>query len=163
MLSWCPRYFVFWWLRCSIVIRAQVLLTWDEASTPSWPGCVLPTLVTTFDAPPLLPVSVDGSIAFGDVVVATGTGRVTPDPSAGPGATAVLNCRVKVQLRRVDLGDAGAESSREGGWLTVWEKEILFSDDASHLTKVAVMSQAQQKYAVQAKVRPCRCAMRQAH
>lgn len=40
------------------------------------------------------------------------------------------------------------------GWCTIWEKELLFSDDAHHMAKVVEMSQAQRKHAAKAQVHP---------
>ena len=41
----------------------------------------------------------------------------------------------------------------EGGWGTIWEKELLFSDDAHHMAKLVEYSQAQRKHAAKAQVR----------
>ena len=129
----------------------QVVLDWDDATRPTWPGCELPILETSHSAGPMRPLSPDGSIGFGDVLVATGTGRVAREPGAGSAAVAAVTCRVKVQLKGVELLGAEGVDFRE--WLTVWEKELLFSDDAATVARVAEMSQAQKRHAAHAKVR----------
>jgi hypothetical protein len=71
-------------------------------------------------------------------------------PVAGNRVPAV-NLWVRVQLRGVHLLGA-AESCNTDTWLTVWEKELHFSDDSQHLLRVVEMSQAQKQYARHAKV-----------
>lgn len=126
-------------------------LEWDDACMPTWPGCELPSLITSNDAPPALPISADGAAHFGDVLVATGSGRVAPDPSAPPNAPAAVTCRLRVQLSGVLLGGDGGGGGAEV-WETVWEREVLFSDDSAHLARVAEMSQAQRQHAAEAQV-----------
>lgn len=129
----------------------QVILDWDHSTKPDWLGCELPSLITTVaDECTVQPLSCDGSVAFGDVLVATGTGRVAPDPVAGNRVPAV-NLWVRVQLRGVHLLGA-SESCNTDAWLTVWEKELHFSDDSQHLLRVVEMSQAQKQHARHAKV-----------
>jgi hypothetical protein len=127
----------------------QVVLEWDESARPAWPGCELPQLVTAAGAAARVPVSTGGLAAFGDVSAAEGSGWLVPDPDGADGAAAAVTCRIKVQLKGVVLG--GDEQAAKG-WVVIWEKEMLFSDDSQHLANVAMMSQAQRKHAVQAKV-----------
>ena len=140
-----------------------MVLEWEEGIAPTWSGCDLPALVTSAGAPPRVPFALDGSAAFGDVSAAEGSGRVAPDPAAGADAAQAVTCRIKVQLFGVQLrDDSQMEACNSGGgdeWLTVWEKEVVFSDDSAHVARVAQMSQAQRQHAQQAKVRvsqqPC--------
>jgi hypothetical protein len=128
----------------------QVVLDWDSMR-PDWPGCELPSLITTISSEDTVQdLTLDGSVMFGDVLVATGTGRAAPDPAAGSGVPA-MNIWIRVQLHGVHLLGA-AESCNPDAWLTVWEKELHFSDDSQHLTRVAEMSQAQRQHARHAKV-----------
>lgn len=141
--------------RCSMrcdVQRAvlQVVVCWQEASAPQ-DGCELPRLLTSSGAAPQKPVDMNGAVTFGDIVIDAGSGRAQPDPAAGTDAVAAMNLDIKVQLAgvRLDEEEGGAE---QDGWQTVWEKEMLFTDDTQHLARVVEYTQAQRKHAAQAQV-----------
>lgn len=131
--------------------RMQVVLEWDEETMPTWPGCELPALESSRAGGTRRAFALDGVVGFGDVLVATGTGRVAPDPAAAAAAAAGVNCRIRVCTRGVALGgpEGGVDVAQ---WQTIWEKEFFFSDDAQRVARVAELSQAQQRHALEAKV-----------
>lgn len=127
----------------------QVALCWQGRGEPQ-PGCELPRLLTSSGAAPQKPLDQNGAATFGDIVVEAGSGHAERDALAGPDAVAAMNLDVKVQLAGVQLDEDG--EAEEGGWQTVWEKEVLFTDDARHLARVAEYTQVQRKHAAQAQV-----------
>lgn len=127
-------------------------LCWQEAGPPHG-GCELPRLLTSSGAAPRKPVDLNGAASFGDIVVEAGSGRAERDAAGGPGAVAAMNLDVRVQLAGVQLDEEEVAAGEEGGWQTVWEKELLFSDDSQHLARVAEFSQVQRKHTAQAQVR----------
>ena len=133
--------------------RMQVLLEWDDESRPTWTGCALRALESSRAGGTRCGVALDGSVDFGDVLVATGTGRVRPDPAAEAAAPPGVNCRIRVQVRGIALAGMEAAGMALSEWTMIWEKEMLFSDDAARAARVAELSQAQRRHAVQARVR----------
>lgn len=126
----------------------QVELSW-QGERPPQDGCELPRLLTSSGAAPQKAVDLNGAATFGDIVVEAGSGRAARDAAAGAGAVAAMNLDLRVQVAGVALDD---EEGAAGGWQTVWEKEILFTDDTQHLARVVEYSQAQRKHAAQAQV-----------
>ena len=101
---------------------------------------------------PLLQLSAEGLARFGDVSVAQGTGKLVPDPAGSDATAPAITLRIAVQLRQVPLAGAEQHPLAEGGWLTVWEKEIVFSDDGPYAARVAAMSQMQRKHVADVQV-----------
>lgn len=132
------------------VVVVQVELSWQGDGAPQ-AGCVLPRLLTSSGAAPQKAVDLNGAATFGDIVVEAGSGRAARDEAAGASAVAAMNLDVRVQVAGVALDDEEGAADA-GGWQTVWEKEILFTDDTQHLARVAEFSQAQRKHAAQAQV-----------
>jgi hypothetical protein len=136
------------------VARMQVVLSWQEGGESASLGCELPHLVTSAGAEPVKALDMSGAVSFGDILIAEGSGKVPLDASNGTGTPAAVNLCVKVQVFGVQF-EADASEAGGDGWSTVWEKELLFTDDAQHMTRIAEYTQAQRKHALQAQVRLC--------
>lgn len=131
----------------------QVALQWGPEAEPTWPGCELPQLALPSGQLPHLQLTGEGLARFGDVSVVRGSGKVAPDPAGDSAAAAAVTLHIAVQLRQVQLAGAEQHALAEGGWLTVWEKEIVFSDDGQFAERVALMSQVQRKHVANVQVR----------
>eukprot|EP00892_Ulva_mutabilis_P012666 jgi/Ulvmu1/9772/UM056_0012.1 len=131
--------------------QVRVVLCWQEGSAQQ-DRCELPRLLTSSGVAPQKEVNMNGAVSFGDIVVDEGSGRAQPNPAAGSDAVAAMNLDIKVQLVGVQLDEeeGGQGGVEEGGWQTVWEKEVMFSDDAQHMARVVEYTQVQRKHAAQA-------------
>ena len=115
---------------------------------PPWPGCELPQLECVH---PVTHVATNcgGLAEFGNVVVRPNTGRVAREPGAAADSPPAVRCHICVDLCGLEMRDAGGAPAPvdPDGWMIIWHKELLFTDDTAHFQQIAMYSQVQRRQA----------------